>query len=274
MGKKVSLEVVKKVDFGYYLGEEEDKVLLPKSEAPKDVEELEEGDKVEVFLYKDSADRIIATTITPLISLGEIALLEVVDVGKIGAFVDWGLKKDLLIPFKEQTTSLKVGDKCLVSLYVDKSKRLCGTMKLYRLLKTNSPYKKDDEVGGMVYEISDNFGAFVAVDNVYSALIPQKEVPKGVEVLDIVEGRVSGILEDGKINLSLRKKAWMQMEEDEEMILLWMQDNEGKIPFTDKASPETIQEEFGLSKNAFKRAIGGLLKKNKIKINENYIELL
>ena len=165
LGKRRMLTVVKTVDFGIYLGTSEERVLLPKKEVPK---EIEIGDPVEVFLYKDSSDRLIATTAEPKITLGELAVLTVKDTGKIGAFLDWGLPKDLLLPFKEQTAKVKKGDEVLVALYVDKSGRLCATMKVYEKLRTDSPYKKDDHVEGIIYETSDNFGVFVAVDNCYS----------------------------------------------------------------------------------------------------------
>lgn len=145
LGKRRMLTVVKTVDFGIYLGTSEERVLLPKKEVPK---EIEIGDPVEVFLYKDSSDRLIATTAEPKITLGELAVLTVKDTGKIGAFLDWGLPKDLLLPFKEQTAKVKKGDQVLVALYVDKSERLCATMKVYEKLETDSPYKKDDHVEG------------------------------------------------------------------------------------------------------------------------------
>ena len=153
LGKRRMLTVVKTVDFGIYLGTSEERVLLPKKEVPK---EIEIGDPVEVFLYKDSSDRLIATTAEPKITLGELAVLTVKDTGKIGAFLDWGLPKDLLLPFKEQTAKVKKGDQVLVALYVDKSERLCATMKVYEKLETDSPDKKDDHVEGIVYVRSDN----------------------------------------------------------------------------------------------------------------------
>ena len=173
LGKRVSLMVVKKVDFGVYLGTSEDKVLLPAKQVP---EGIEVGDPVEVFLYKDSRDRMIATVREPKISLGQVKALKVLDTGKIGAFLDWGLEKDLLLPIKEQTARVKPGDECLVSLYVDKSGRLCATMKVYEKLQKDSPYRKDDKVQGIIYEISDNFGWFVAVDDIYCGLIPKREI--------------------------------------------------------------------------------------------------
>ena len=186
LGKKRRLMIVKEVEFGVYLGNKDDKVLLPKKQVPKDVEV---GDPVEVFLYKDSSDRLIATTQEPKITLDELAVLKVADTGRIGAFLDWGLEKDLLLPFKEQTAKVKKGDEVLVALYVDKSGRLCATMKVYEKLRTDSPYKKDDHVEGIIYETSDNFGVFVAVDDCYSALIPKREafgrLRVGDQVLDV-----------------------------------------------------------------------------------------
>ena len=173
LGEKQVLTVVKIVDFGVYLGNDEERVLLPKKQVPQGIEV---GDPIEVFLYKDSSDRMIATTNEPKLTIGKTAVLEVTDVGRIGAFLDWGLEKELLLPFKEQTERVEKGDRCLVSLYIDKSGRLCATMKVYQLLRTDSPYKKDDMVSGTVYELSRDFGVFVAVDDQYSAMIPKREV--------------------------------------------------------------------------------------------------
>lgn len=268
LGKKRTLMVVKKVDFGVYLGTNEERVLLPKKQVPRDIEI---GDPIEVFLYKDSSDRLIATTTTPKITLDELAVLEVADTAKIGAFLNWGLEKDLLLPFKEQTSKVKKGDKVLVALYIDKSGRLCATMKVYPKLRTDHSYQKDDQVQGIIYDKSDNFGMFVAVDNCYSALIPKREAFGDLKVGDVVEARVAKVREDGKIDLSVRKKAFMQMDDDATMILRRMEEYGGKLPFTDKADPELISKEFGMSKNAFKRAVGRLLKEKKIKITEKNI---
>lgn len=271
LGKRRMLTAVKKVDFGMYLGTSEERVLLPKKEVPKG---LEPGDPVEVFLYKDSDDRLIATTERPKITLGELQVLTVKDTGRIGAFLDWGLPKDLLLPFKEQTAKVKKGDQVLVTLYVDKSERLCATMKVYPLLRTDSPYQKDDEVEGIVYELSDNFGVFVAVDNQFCALIPKREAFGSFKVGQKVRARVARVKEDGKLDLSVREKAFIQMDADALMIVERMREQGGKLPFSDKADPELIKKEFGLSKNAFKRAVGRLLKEGKIAIREDRIELI
>ncbi|QUO31833.1 CvfB family protein [Coprococcus sp. AF21-14LB] len=268
LGKKQVLTIVKQVEFGVYLGTEKEKVLLPKKQVP---EGAEPGDPVEVFLYKDSQDRLIATTNEPLLTLGELAVLEVAETGKYGAFLKWGLEKDLFLPFKEQTSRVKKGDKCLVTLYVDKSQRLCATMRVYELLRKDSEYKKDDMVTGIVYETSQQFGAFVAVDNQFSALIPRRELFREIPVGTIVHARVTSVKEDGKLDLSLREKAFVQMDADAEMIYEKMKSQNGMLPFTDKADPEIIKREFGMSKAAFKRAVGRLLKAGKIEIGEQKI---
>ncbi len=269
LGKKVRLMIVKEVEFGVYLGNSQEKVLLPKKQVPRGVEA---GDPVEVFLYKDSSDRLIATTSEPKITLGELAVLTVADVGKIGAFLDWGLEKDLLLPFREQTAKVKKGDEVLAALYVDKSGRLCATMKVYDRLRQDSPYQKDDEVEGIIYDTSDNFGVFVAVDDCYSALIPKREAFGSLKVGERIHARVTKVKEDGKLDLAVRKKAFLQMDTDVQTILERMEEYGGRLPFTDKADPERIKKEFGMSKNAFKRAVGRLLKEERIEICEKSIE--
>ena len=271
LGEKQVLTVVKIVDFGVYLGSDEERVLLPKKQVP---EGIEVGDPVEVFLYKDSSDRMIATTKEPKITLGELAVLEVADVGRIGAFLDWGLEKDLLLPFKEQTVKVEKGDRCLVSLYVDKSGRLCATMKVYPLLRTDSPYKKNDMVRGTVYGISREFGVFVAVDDRYSALIPRREVYGRMFIGQQVEARVADVKADGKMDLSVRGRIPEQMDADAQQIMERIEKNGGCLPFTDKADPERIKMEFGMSKAAFKRAVGRLLKQGKVTIDESQGKIL
>ena len=269
LGEFQELVIVKKVDFGVYLAETagEDRVLLPKKEVP---EGAQTGDTLRVFLYKDSKDRMIATRREPKLTLGKTGLLCVKEVSRIGAFLDWGLDKDLLLPFKEQTRKVEKGDECLAALYIDKSSRLCATMNVYPYLKKNSPYQTGDTVRGRVYETSDNFGAFVAVEDQYSGLLPRWEA-SGVKVGDMVDARVTNVKEDGKLDLSIRDKAYLQMEEDAECVLQVIEEFDGVLPFNDRVSPEIIRREFGLSKNAFKRAVGRLLKQGRIEITENRI---
>ena len=273
LGKKQTLRIVKKVEFGAYLGSEEEKVLLPIKQLP---EGAGIGDELEVFIYKDSKDRLIATTNEPKITLGEVAVLQVADVSKIGAFLNWGLEKDLLLPFKEQTTRVAPGDECLVALYIDKSQRLCATMKVYNYLRKDSPYGKEQDVTGRVYEMSDNFGAFVAVDNMYSGLIPKKQLygEQSLRVGDVVSARVTAVKADGKLDLSIRKKAYLQMDDDAEKLLQIIESVDGVLPFSDKANPEVIRRETGMSKNEFKRAVGRLYKERRIEIGEKFIRKL
>lgn len=271
LGKKQTLEVVKKVEFGVYLAEEAastDKVLLPKKQVP---EGAETGSKIEVFIYRDSKDRLIATTNEPKLTLGELAVLTVKEVGKIGAFLDCGLEKDLFLPFKQQTRKVRTGEEILVAMYIDKSSRLCATMNVYQYLKKESPYAKEDMVKGVIYEISKNFGAFVAIDNLYSGLIPAKEFHGEYEIGDEVEARVTAVKPDGKLDLSIRRKAHLQMDEDAELVMQVIDEFDGVLPFNDKVSPEIIMREFKMSKNAFKRAVGKLYKEGRIEITENRI---
>lgn len=274
LGEKQILQVVKKVDFGVYLAEnqetaETDRVLLPKKQVPADAEI---GSEVTAFIYRDSDDRLIATTTTPKIMLGQVAMLHVKEVGKIGAFMDWGLEKDVLLPFREQTRKVRAGEDVLCALYIDKSDRLAVTMNVYEFLRTDSPYVKDDKARGTVYEMSKNFGAFVAVDDIYSGLIPVKELTSKVQIGDDVTVRVTGIKEDGKLDLSLRDKAYLQLDTDGEIILKYMDEHDGIIPFTDKADPQIIKDNMQMSKNQFKRAIGHLMKEGKVKILTDSIE--
>ena len=217
---------------------------------------------------------MIATTNQPAVTLGKVALLTVKEVGKVGAFLDWVLEKDLLLPFKEQTYKVNPDDKVLIALYTDKSDRLCATMKVYPYLEKNKNFKKDDQVKGIVYEISSNFGAFVAIDNRYSALIPKKDLPQNIKAGDEIQARVTGVKADGKIDLSVREKAYIQMSIDADRLVRYMKEHEGIIPFTDKASPELIGETMNMSKNEFKRAVGNLLKAGLITIEKDRIRLI
>lgn len=271
LGEKQILKVVKKVDFGVYLSDETDKeerVLLPARQVPQGTEC---GDEIEVFVYRDSKDRIISTVKEPLLKMGEVARLRVAEVNKFGAFLEWGLEKDLFLPFKQQTVKVHPGAEPLVSLYIDKSGRLCATMNVYPYLSTDSPYKKDDRVTGWVYETSPEFGLFVAVDDKYSALIPKKELYGEVKVGDTVTGRVTAVKEDGKLDISIREKAYLQIEKDAKKVLEVIDSFDGALPFNDKASPEVIKRELNMSKNEFKRAVGNLLKSGKIEIKEKAI---
>lgn len=271
IGKIQKLQVVKKTDFGVYLGTNEEKVLLPKNQVP---EGTEIGDTIEVFICRDSEDRLIATTEKPVAQVGETAYIRVKEITKFGAFLDWGLGKDLFLPYKEQTTDIKEGDMVLVGIYTDKSDRLCATMKVYNYLQCTSTYEEDDVVKGVVYNFNPQYGAFVAVNNKYHGLIQMKELTSKVYVGMEVEARVKSVRTDGKLDLALRKKAYLQIDDDARKIIEYMEKNNGEIGYTDKARPEIIKKDFGMSKNEFKRAIGRLLKERRVIIKENSINLI
>ena len=269
-----TLKIVKKVEFGVYLAEQEnapqeERVLLPKKQVP---EGSSSGDEIEVFLYKDSKDRLIATTTIPKITLNHIAVLQVKEIGKIGAFLDWGLEKDLFLPYREMSRRVQEEDEILVRLYIDKSQRLCASTKgIYEYLSTNSPYKIGDEVEGRIYEFGHDFGTFVAVDDKYSAMIPKHQDTSYLKLGDVVTAEVTGVKEDGKLDLALRKKAYLQMDDDAQKVMAILDSYAGVLPFTEKATPEIIFRETGLSKAAFKRAVGRLYKERKITINDGKI---
>ncbi len=274
IGEKQILRIDRQVPFGVYLTGDvpNERVLLPRSQVP---DGASIGDELEVFLYKDSEDRLIATRKEPKLTLHQVGYLTVIQVSRIGAFLDWGLDKDLLLPYHEQPRErVKEGQTVLVAVYLDKSERLCATMNVYPWLRTDSPYKAGDQVSGVVYETSRNFGAFVAVDSIYSALIPRRELVRELKAGEVVQARVTSIKPDGKIDLSIREKGYLQIDADVEAILNMLNEGGGMIPFTDKAAPELIREKTHMSKNEFKRAVGHLLKENKISIEDDRIVLL
>ncbi len=271
IGEKQKLKVHEKTDIGVYLSDfEEDyeKVLLPRKQVP---ENASVGDLLDVFIYKDSEDRLVATMEEPKLAIGELGVLEVIDVTEIGAFLDWGLLKDLFLPFIEQTEEVEVGNNYLVGVYLDKSERLCATMKVSSFLVVDSPYKVDDKVKGTIYSISEEFGAYVAVDNKYEALIPLKEIDTKLEIGQVVDARVTAVKEDGKIDLSLKQKAYKQMKGDSSILMKIIEENGGELSLNDKSSPEDIKDLTKMSKNAFKRAVGGLFKSRQIEFTENGI---
>lgn len=273
LGKVQELTIVRFKEAGVYLARDDDRdgeaVLLPGKEADK---EWQVGDRINVFIYRDSMDRVIATLKKPLITIGSPAPLKVKELSKLGAFMDWGLERDLFLPYGEMEGRINEGDEILVRLYIDKSDRLACSMKdLWKYLSTSSPYKKGDEVTGRVYELGHDFGTFVAVDDKYSGMIPRFEKGMTYHIGDQIKCKVINIKEDGKLDLTTRDKAPLQLEEDGQLILDLIDSYAGALPFTEKADPEVILRETGLSKNAFKRAVGHLYKERKITLKDGHI---
>lgn len=244
-------------------------VLLPEKEVPKSTRV---NDDIEVFVYRDSKDRIISTTRRPKILLGEFGHLKVADITKVGAFMEWGFEKDLLLPYNEQTTKIQKGRDYLVYLYLDKSDRLCATMKIYPLLKVGSDHKIGEWVEGYVYQINPELGAFVAVENLYHGLILMKDADVDIQCGDKVNARISEIRVDGKLILTPNRQAYKEIPKDAILILTKMNENQGLLPYNDHTSPHIIKKELNMSKSSFKRAVGKLLKEKKVRITERGIE--
>jgi predicted RNA-binding protein (virulence factor B family) len=269
------LEISHQVDFGLYLktpeSESEDVVLLPKKEIP---ENFEIGDKIKVYIYRDSEDRQIATTRQDLPEPDEIRLYQVLALNNIGAFMDWGLSKDLFLPHSQQRVKVKEGRKYLAAIYVDKSDRICATTYIEKFLKTDHNYVQGDAVSATVYRVKEGFGAIVAVDNSFMALLPHEQVPANLKAGEEIEGFVARVLPDGKIDFSLHKVAYLQRKDDASMILEHLQAAGGFLALNDKSSPQLIDQTFGISKKAFKRAVGNLLRQKKIVFEKNGIKII
>lgn len=274
VGKKQKLFVNRFSDFGAYLSDEmngESEVLMPKKFVKK---ELEVDTEVEVFIYRDSEQRITATTQQPLLQVGEIGYLEVVGSIETGYFLNMGLDKDLYMPYNETKGHPLRGKKVFVMVYKDFTDQLCATMKIFNHLKNNETYKVGDHVKGTIYEIKPEMGAFFAVDNQFHGLIPKHELYKEIKEGAVLEARVTRVREDGKLNLSIREKAAVQINDDVDIIMKALEESDGILYMNDESDPEDIKRRLNLSKRAFKRAVGKLLKEGKIQIFEDGIRLL
>ena len=249
--------------FGKKIGENR-RVLLPFAEQlgrPK------AGDIVSVHFYEDKGGRMTCTMRTPILKEGEVGILRVAASTRIGVFLDNGVPKQVLLPFKEQISAPEVGDEVLVWLYSDKSGRQAATMRVYGHLEKHSPYKEDDRVTGFVYEINPKLGIFVAVDNKYYGLVPINETFKNYEYGDEVEARVAKVREDGKLDLLIREKLYKTVQEDADVILYELRRNNGFLPYGDRADAEFIEETYAMSKNQFKRALGHLYRNRIVELD-------
>ena len=274
LGEMQTLEVVRKSPTGVQLSSRDnpaEEVLLPKSLMSSG---LKEADEIEVFVYRDSEGRLTATTQRPKITLDEVAFLRVKEVAEVGAFLDWGLPKDLFLPYREQTARVREGKEYLVGLYVDNSDRLCATMRIYDFLRTDSAYKMDEWVTGIIYDMENDLGALVAVDRKFNALIPKSELVGSFNYGDIVKARVARVREDGKLDLSLKERPFIQIDRDAGLIMAKLKEKEGVLYLNDKSTPEEIYTQLGMSKGSFKKAVGRLLKEKSIRFIEHGIELI
>jgi uncharacterized protein len=275
IGDLNNLTVVRRADFGYYLGagtdNTSDDVLLPmKSTLGRG---LKIDEEVEAFIYRDSSDRLIATLKKPLAKVGDLAYLKVVDMTAIGSFVEIGLERDILVPFKEENYKLETGRKYLFYIYLDKTGRLAATTFIDQYLYDTDSYNIDDEVEGTVYGIQTNGTLMIAVDDIYRAVILRNENYTSVTPGDRLKVRVQKYYEDGKMDVTARKPRLEERDIVEEQILEYLNKSNGSMPFNDKSSPDDIKKTFKTSKNSFKRALGGLMKSDLIVQDEEGTKL-
>ena len=274
IGRYNSLQVVKHTDFGLYLdGGADGEILLPNRYIPKDTPS-EVEDWLNVFVYLDSEDKLLATTEKPKVQVGEFASLKVKEINSIGVFLDWGLPKDLLLPYSEEKKQLSQGDYCVVHVYLDKrTRRITATARLDRYLdKTPSNYSLGQEVKLLVVEESD-LGFKAVINNQHWGLIHKNEVFKFLRSGKQETGYIKALRDDGKIALSLQPVGAQAADSLNEKILGKLRDNQGMLPVSDKSEPQVIADLFGVSKGNFKKAIGALYKNGQIVIHPDRIEL-
>lgn len=272
LGKYNTLRVVKVVDFGVYLdGEERGEILLPNEYVPKD---CFPDDYLKVFVYFDSEDRIIATTETPVICVGEFAWMKVISTSSVGAFLDWGLRKDLLVPFREQRQRMEEGKSYLVYAYVDHTTdRIVATSKVDKYLDNIPPaYKRNQEVDILIARHSD-LGYNVIINHAHWGMVYRNEVFRPLKLGQKLKGYIKDIREDEKIDVMLQKPGYDRIAEVQQKILEKLKDNEGVLDISDKTDPEVIYNLFECSKKDYKKAIGGLLKQRQIEIAEGEVKL-
>lgn len=273
IGKLNSLRVVKEVDFGLYLdGGEHGEILLPKRYVP---ENAKPEDILEVFIYLDSEDRVIATTETPFIMVGEFACLKAVAITSMGAFLDWGLMKDLFVPFREQKQKMEVGKWYVITVYLDyDSKRLVASAKIEKFLDNLPPeYDAGEEVDLLISGETD-LGFNAIINNKHSGVLYKNEVFQPLKKGDRIKGYIKKIREDEKIDLILQKPGYQKVDDISMRIVDVLKEHKGFIAITDKSDPDTIYNLFGVSKKTFKKAIGSLYKFRVISIEDKGIRLL
>ena len=272
LGKYNQLEVVKTVDFGVYLdGGDDGEILLPSRYVP---EGCKPGDVLNVFIYLDNEERLVATTLEPYVQVGEFACLEVAWVNEYGAFLDWGLMKDLFVPFREQKMKMQKGHRYVVHAHVDEdSYRIMASAKVERYLSKELPeYQSGEEVEVMVWQKTD-LGYKVIVDNKFGGLVYQKEIFKPLEPGMRMQAFVRQVREDGKIDLTLQKDGLQKVGDFAEILLQYIKDNGGHTSLNDKSAAEDIYDTFGVSKKTFKKAVGDLYKKRLVILVEGGIQL-
>ncbi|WP_086934018.1 CvfB family protein [Agarilytica rhodophyticola] len=273
VGETHSLRVIKAVDFGFFLDAKElSEVLLPRRLAPK---ELSVGDTIEVFLYLDSEDRPIATTKRPKVEVGEFAYLKVIDTTKIGAFLDWGLDKDLLVPFSEQHRPMKIGHSYLVYVYLDKvDRRITASSKIDKFLDDDAPHNfSSGQAVNLIVANTTDLGCKAIINHSYWGMLHKSDIEGRISFGQSLAGYIKHVRPDKKIDLSL-KSANDIRDKNSETVLSYLKNHNGFSSIHDKSHPQEIQNAFGMSKSAFKKAVGNLYKKRLIRIEVNGIFLV
>jgi len=273
LGKLSTLEVLRIVDFGCYLQSDLGDILLPQKYMLPDTEV---GDMVEVFIYKDSEDRLIATNLTPNGMVGDFVVMVCKENAEIGAFMEWGLEKDLMVPHAEQHRRMKNGEKYVVRICIDpRTERIFGTSRIAAFLHTDQQEQltPGQEVKLLIYEITD-LGYMALIDEKYRGIIYKNEIFKKLEVGDTVEGFIKKVREDNKIDLTLDKFGYSKVRDAKTIVWEALMEKGGEMPFSDKSSPEEIKEHFQMSKGVFKEALGALFKERKIKIESHKVTAL
>jgi uncharacterized protein len=271
LGEMNRLKVIKEVDFGLYLDGEIDEILIPKRYVPVNTQV---GDMLDVFLYRDSEDRLIATTQLPKVMVGEYALLEVVDTNRFGVFMDWGMPKDLFVPFQEQNGKMAIGRSYVVKVYIDnETNRIAASARIEHFLeKENLDFEIGQEVEIIPFKYTD-LGVKAIVNREFEGMLYTNEIFERINLGETKKAFVNKIRNDGKIDLKLKRTGYSENSTSQNTVMVQLNKNNGFLPFHDKSSPEAIYDQFGMSKRDFKQAIGGLYKENKIKIGDNGITI-
>lgn len=261
-GHYYTLKVAKKVDFGVYLDAGGEEILLPKRFVPKD---LNEGDEIPVFIYHDNENRLIATTQKPLAAVGEIAMLKVVGKTKQGAFLEWGIMKDVFVPASHQISRMHEGQKYLVYLFIDEmTGRVTATEKFYKFLSNENLTVRENETVELIAWKQTDIGYKVIINNKHTGVLHFSDVFRDLEYGEKLSGYIKKIREENKIDVAIGEKGYKRIEPETERLLHLLEENDGYLPYNDKSSPEAIYAFFGTSKKAFKMAVGALYKERKI----------
>lgn len=272
IGKYNELVVLKNTSIGFYLGDETEEVLLPKRYVPKG---KTIGDKLKVFIYLDSEYRPVATTLIPFATVGEFAFLRVKEINKHGAFFDWGIDRDVFVPYSEQTGELQAGNKCLVYIFIDElSGRIAASLKWNQFIEHDTDDLTDGTEVRLLIAQQTEFGFKAIINNQYEGLLYRNEIFQTLQTGDVKQGFIKQVREDGKIDLSLQQQGYGHIQDTKQILLQQLKTHHGILPLGDKSSPEAIYQQLKISKKVFKKTIGGLFKDQLITLGDFEIRLV